>query len=63
MLTGDGTPVNGKHVESFIITTDDVKIAMIPWVQAGKASQLSAENTVKMIDRLRWCGAVDVTCC
>lgn len=50
VLTGDGTPVNGKHVESFVITTEDVKIAMIPWVQAGKGSQLSAENTVKMID-------------
>ena len=51
MLTGDGTPVNGKHVEGFVITTDDVNIAMIPWVQAGKTSSLSAENTVIMIDR------------
>lgn len=51
MLTGDGTPVNGKHVECFVITTEDVKIAMIPWVQAGKASELSANNTVIMIDR------------
>ena len=50
VLTGDGTPVRGKHVECFVITTEDVKIAMIPWVQAGKASQLSADNTVKMID-------------
>lgn len=33
VLTGDGTPVSGKHVESFVITTDDVNIAMIPWVQ------------------------------
>ena len=60
VLTGDGTPVNGKHVESFVITTDDVKIAMIPWVQAGKGSELSAENTVKMINRCQrayddWC--------
>ena len=51
VLTGDGTPVNGKHVEGFVITTNDVNIAMIPWVQAGKTSSLSAENTVKMIDR------------
>ena len=51
VLTGDGTPVAGKHVESFVITTDDVNIAMIPWVQAGKASEMSAENTVKMIDQ------------
>ena len=51
VLTGDGTPVTGKHVEGFVITTKDVNIAMIPWVQAGKASELSAENTVKMIDR------------
>ena len=51
VLTGDGTPVNGKHVEGFVITTEDVNIAMIPWVQAGKTSSLSAENTVIMIDR------------
>ena len=51
VLTGDGTPVNGKHVEGFVITTNDVNIAMIPWVQAGKTSSLSAENTVIMIDR------------
>ena len=51
VLTGDGTPVSGKHVECFVITVDDVKIAMLPWVQAGKTSLLSAENTVKMIDR------------
>ena len=38
-------------MECFVITVDDVKIAMLPWVQAGKTSQLSAENTVKMIDR------------
>ena len=50
MLTGDGTPVNGKHVECFVITTGDVKIAMLPWVQAGKTAELSAENTVKMIN-------------
>ena len=50
ILTGDGTPVNGKHVECFVITTEDVKIAMLPWVQAGKGSELSANNTVKMID-------------
>ena len=50
VLTGDGTPVNGKHVESFIITTSDVKIAMIPWVQAGKGSELSAHNTVKKLN-------------
>lgn len=51
VLTGDGTPVNNKHVESFIITTNDVNIAMIPWIQAGKTSKLSAENTVIMINR------------
>ena len=51
VITGDGTPVGGKHVECFVITTEDVKIAMIPWVQAGKASELSANNTVLMIDR------------
>ena len=50
ILTGDGTPVNGKHVECFVITTADVKIAMLPWVQASKTSELSAENTVKMIN-------------
>ena len=51
VLTGDGTPVGGKHVEGFVITTEDVNIAMLPWVQPGKTSELSAENTVRMIDR------------
>ena len=51
VLTGDGTPVSGKHVECFVITTEDVKIAMLPWVQAGKASELSANNYVLMINK------------
>ena len=50
ILTGDDTPANGKHVEFFVITTEDVKIEMLPWIQAGKTSELSAENTVKMIN-------------
>ena len=49
-MTGDITSVNGKHVENFVITTDDIKITMIPWVQAGKGSELFSQNTVKILD-------------
>ena len=43
-------PINGKHVECFVISVDEVKITMIPWVQTGKGSELSAENIVKLTD-------------
>lgn len=46
----DGTPVDGRHVEAFVIKSDSVRVAMIPWVQAGKSSLLSAQSSVKMTD-------------
>ena len=44
VLVGDGTPVEGKHVENFVINTSQGEVCMIPWVQAGKTSKLSAQN-------------------
>ena len=44
IIIGDGTPVNGRHVENFTIKSTTGNVYMIPWVQAGKGSKLSATN-------------------
>ena len=54
-ITQDGTPHEGHHVESFVIHAgadleDRVRVAMIPWTQAGKASTLSAQTAVQFAD-------------
>ena len=50
VLTGDGTPVKGRHVEGAILSTMECRIAMVPWVQASKAGRMSAANTVRYVD-------------
>ena len=50
VLTGDGTPVKGRHVEGAILSTMECRIAMVPWLQASKAGTMSAANTVRYVD-------------
>ena len=45
VLTGDGTPVRGRHVEGAILTTRECCIAMVPWIQVGNAMVVGGCNT------------------
>ena len=50
-LLQDGSPIMGRHVEAFVITAKDVKISMLPWVQADKAGATGASGTRSMLER------------
>ena len=50
VLTGDGTPLRGRHVEGVILSTMECRIAMVPWIQATKVGSMSAANTVRYVD-------------
>ena len=41
----------GRHVEAFVITAKNVKISMLPWVQADKAGATGASGTRSMLER------------
>ena len=51
----DGTPVDttrgSHHVETFVITVDDITIKALPWIQTDKRGATSARGFRTMVQR------------